>query len=678
MTSSWEPGTWPPPHLLYGGDYNPEQWPPAVWREDAALMAAAGVNLATVGVFSWARLEPAPGEYDFGWLTEVLDLLDDAGVGVVLATPTAAPPPWLTVAHPDILPVDAAGLRYSPGSRQAFCVHHPEYRRAALAITGELARQLGQHPAVRLWHIHNEYACHVPQCFCDISAAAFRDWLRARYASPAELTHAWGGAFWSQRYGSFDEVLPPRVTPSFASPGQALDYRRFSSDSYLAAFAAERDLVRSLTGSLPVTTNFMGFFKPLDYFTWAREEDVCSTDNYPDPADPDSPMLTALHYDLVRSLKRDVPWLVMEQTTSRVNWRGVNSAKVPGRMRADSYQALARGATGIGFFQWRASAAGAEKFHSAMLGHAGTATPAWREVTRLGAELARLGEVRAAPVQADCAIAFSWPSWWAMEQPSRPSSDLQLLDQVRWLYRPLHESGMTADFVAPGADLSRYPVLLVPSLYLLTEAEGASIRDYVAGGGTAVISFWSGIVDERDRVYPGPYGGPLRELLGGAVVDVAPLQPGETADVAWAGGRRSAGTHWLDVIEPGDGEVLARLDSTPWAGRPAVLRHRVGAGQAYYLGTRIDHESLTALLGQALGTDLAAAAAALGAGVERVTRRDAAVSYEFWINHASQPAPVTLAAGGHELLSGTDAGEQLVLPPQGVAIVRRPGPAHAG
>ena len=372
MTSSWEPGTWPPPHLLYGGDYNPEQWPPPVWREDAALMRKAGVNLATVGVFSWARLEPAPGEYDFGWLTEVLDLLDDAGVGVVLATPTAAPPPWLTVAHPDILPVDAAGVRYSPGSRQAFCVHHPEYRRAALAITGELARQLGQHPAVRMWHIHNEYACHVPQCFCDISAAAFRDWLRARYASPAELTHAWGGAFWSQRYGSFDEVLPPRVTPSFANPGQTLDYRRFSSDSYLAAFTAERDLVRSFTGSLPVTTNFMGFFKPLDYFRWAREEDVCSTDNYPDPADPDSPMLTALHYDLVRSLKRDVPWLVMEQTTSRVNWRAVNSAKVPGRMRADSYQALARGATGIGFFQWRASAAGAEKFHSAMLGHAGT------------------------------------------------------------------------------------------------------------------------------------------------------------------------------------------------------------------------------------------------------------------------------------------------------------------
>jgi beta-galactosidase len=498
MTASWQPGRWPPPHLLYGSDYNPEQWPPAVWREDAALRHTAGVNLATVGVFSWARLEPAPGDYDFGWLTEVLDLLDDAGVGVVLATPTAAPPPWLTVAHPDVLPVGPDGVRYSPGSRQAFCVHHPEYRRRALAITGELARRLGRHPAVRMWHIHNEYACHVPQCFCDISAAAFRDWLRRRYATMAELNDAWGGAFWSQRYGDFAEVLPPRVTPSFPNPGQALDYRRFSSDSYLAAFTAERDLIRSVTaagpaGTLPVTTNFMGFFKPLDYFAWAGAEDLCSTDNYPDPADPDSPLLTAMHYDLVRSLKTDVPWIVMEQATTRVNWRPVNSAKAPGRMRRDSYQALARGATGVAFFQWRASAAGAEKFHSAMLGHAGTAAPAWREVTELGAELQRLGEVGAAPVQADCAIVFSWPNWWALEQPSRPSADVRMLDQLRWLYRPLFESGVTADFAAPGADLSRYPLVLVPSLYLLTEAEGVSIRRYVAGGGTAVISFWSGI-----------------------------------------------------------------------------------------------------------------------------------------------------------------------------------------
>jgi len=690
--TSWPRGAWPAPHILYGGDYNPEQWPPEVWREDAALMRKAGVNLATVGVFSWARLEPSPGEFDFGWLAEVLDLLGDAGVGVALATPTASPPPWLSALHPDVLPVDAAGVRYSPGSRQHFCVHHPEYRASALRIAGEIARRLGHHPAVRMWHVHNEYACHVPQCYCDVSAAAFRDWLRRRYPTIEALNDAWGAMFWSQRYRDFDEVLPPRVTPAAPNPGHALDYRRFSNDSYLEAFTAERDLLRSVAGAVPVTTNFMGFFKPLDYFAWAGAEDLCSTDNYPDPADPDSPMSTAMHYDLIRSVKKAVPWVVMEQATFRVNWRPVNSAKAPGEMRRGSYQALARGAAGICFFQWRASAAGAEKFHSAMLGHAGTASPAWREVIELGGELQRLAEVNDAAVAADCAIVFSWPNWWALELPAKPSSSLRMLDQVRWMYRPVFERGLTADFTPPGGDLSGYRLVLVPSLYLLTEAEAAGLRRYVEDGGTAVISFWSGIVDSRDHVYLGPYGGPLRGLFGGDVLDIVPLQPAQTAEVTWADGRRSVSTCWLDVIEETGGEVLARYGSTPWAGAPAVLSTRFGAGRAIYVGTRLSDDDLAALLAPILAPDPADAAtgdpgdasagnpadAAAGdlvgwpTGIERVVRRGPAASYEFLINHTGQPARIALARGGFELLTGAEVTGELELRPQGVAILRRP------
>ena len=268
-------------------------------------------------------------------------------------------------------------------------------------------------------------------------------------------------------------------------------------------------------------------------------------------------MLTAMHYDLVRSLKKDTPWMVMEQTTFRVNWRPVNVAKAPGEMRAGSYQALARGSTGIGFFQWRAARAGAEKFHSAMLPHAGTASGIWREVTGLGAELRRLAVPAAARVAADVAIAFSWPNWWALELGSKPSAEIQMLDQVRWMYRPVFEAGLTADFAAPDEDLSGYPLVLVPSLYLLTEAEGRNIRRYVADGGTAVISFWSGIVNSADQVYPGSYGGPLGELFGGAVLDVTPLPPGAVAEVAWRDGRQCTATHWLDIIEPAEGTVLA-------------------------------------------------------------------------------------------------------------------------
>jgi beta-galactosidase len=667
MASTWARGSWPPPHILYGGDYNPEQWPPEVWPEDVKLMTEAGVNLATVGVFSWAWLEPAPGEFEFGWLRAALDLLHGAGIDVALATPTASPPPWLSASYPEMLPVTAAGVRYSHGSRQHFCVHSPVYRRHALRITDRLARELGDHPAVRLWHLHNEYACHIPACYCDVSAAAFRDWLRRRYGTPDALNEAWGAAFWSQRYRDFTEVLPPRVTPTYPNPAQQLDYQRFMNDSYLAEFTDERDLVRSITPGLPVTTNFMGLFKPLDYFQWAAAEDVCSTDNYPDPADPASPMLTAMHYDLVRSVKKGTPWTVMEQTTLRVNWRPVNSAKPPGEMRKGCYQALARDAAGVLFFQWRAARAGAEKFHSAMLPHAGTASPTWPEVTRLGTELQTLSELNASRVASAVAIAFSWPNWWALELGSKPSAEIQMLSQLRWMYRPLWEAAATADFVRPDeAGLSSYPLLLVPSLYLLTEAEANYICSFVRSGGTAVISFWTGIVNESEQVYLGSYGGPLRELFGGAVVDVAPLQPGETVELAWADGRRSTATHWQDIIEPGEGEVLARYASGPWAGRPAVLAHRYGDGRVIYVGTRLDQAAMRDLIGPLLGEQ-----PSLPSGVERVVREAGPVSYEFLLNHTGTPVSVQTAPGGTDLLTGTAVGEHLDLPPQGVVIVRR-------
>lgn len=671
MNSPWQKGAWPPPRILYGGDYNPEQWPPEVWHEDAALMREAGVNLATVGVFSWARLEPAPGEFDFSWMRVVLDILHGAGVDVCLATPTAAPPPWLPTLYPESLPVDVNGMRYSPGSRQHFCVHSPAYRRHAAGIVRQLAAELGEHPAVRMWHVHNEYACHVPRCYCEQSAAAFRDWLRRRYGTAAALNEAWGTDFWSQRYRSFGEVLPPRATPTHGNPSQELDYRRFWSDSYLEEFTQERDLLRAATPDLPVTTNFMGFFKPLDYFTWAGAEDLCSTDNYPDPSEPDSPLLSAMHYDLIRSLRKETPWLLMEQTTFRVNWRPVNSAKAPGEMRCGSYQALARGAAGVMFFQWRASRAGAEKFHSAMLPHAGTASPVWRAVADLGRELPGLAELNGARVAADCAIVFSWPNWWALELPCRPSAQITMLDQVRWMYRAVFEAGATADFVLPDADLSGYPLVLVPSLYLLTEAEGRNLADFVERGGTAVISFWSGIADESDRVYLGPYGGPLRELFGGEVLDVVPLQPGEAAELTWKDGRTSAGTHWLDIIAEGAGDVLATCASAPWAGGPVVLETRRGAGSAVYLGTRLDDAALRDLLTVRLSRR-GDAPVPLPAGVERVIRRGAQASYEFLLNHGSGTAQIRLAAGGTELLSGGAVAQPLELPPRGVAIVRRP------
>jgi beta-galactosidase len=659
--------------IYYGGDYNPEQWQSDVWREDASLMVQAGVNLVTVGIFSWAHLEPTEGNFDFGWLREVLDLMGEAGIGVDLATPTAAPPPWLTTKYPDVLPVDDKGLRYSHGSRQHFCICNPTYRRLALRIVEQVAAELGDHPALRMWHAHNEYACHVPYCYCDHHARAFRAWLVSRYGTVDALNEAWGSAFWSQRYSELAEVTPPRMTPTFANPGQVLDWKRFSSEAFLEEFLAEKQALKLARPDIPVTTNFMGFMKPLDYFAWAKELDVISTDNYPDPADPDSAAASAMHYDLIRSLNKDAPWVVMEQTTSRVNWRERNVPKSPGQMRALSYQALARGASGVLFFQWRASRAGAEKFHSAMVSHAGQASPVWGEVIALGGELASAADWRAAEVSARAAMIFSWPNWWAVEIPAGPAHDFSMLGQVSWLYQPLYQRSVTVDFASPAESLDRYQAVLVPSLYLVTTDEAANLLGYVMRGGTAVISFWSGIVDEHDRVYLGPYGGPLRPLLGCDVLDVAPLAAGRTVEVEWADGSRTTASFWMDVAAERDGEVLARIAGGPWAGTPAVVRTSQGLGTAYYLGARLDAAGLRRVydLIPALRDGLGELSSGAPADVERVVRSGEGQEFEVVINHSDQDRKVMLAAPGEDVLAGRAAESALALAPRGVAIVRR-------
>lgn len=320
---------WPTvPGLLYGGDYNPEQWPEEVWVEDVRLMQEAHVTMVTVGVFSWALLEPTQGHYDLGWLGRVLDLLHDGGIAVDLATATASPPPWFSLAHPDSLPVTADGVRLSWGSRQAYCPSSPDYRRAATALAGTLARRYGRHPAVRMWHVGNEYGCHVPQCFCDTSAAAFRAFLQDRYGDLDALNAAWGTAFWSQRCSAWEQVIPPRASPSHRNPTQQLDWWRFGSDALLQLYRAERDVLREITPDLPVTTNFMApGFKPVDYVAWGREVDLVANDHYLPGADPAAEVDLALGADLMRSVGGGRPWLLMETSTSAVNWQPHNLAK---------------------------------------------------------------------------------------------------------------------------------------------------------------------------------------------------------------------------------------------------------------------------------------------------------------------------------------------------------------
>jgi beta-galactosidase len=620
----------PPPGGVpwFGGDYNPEQWPEPVWAEDVALMRTARVTMATVGVFAWAALEPSPDEYDFGWLDRVLDLLHGAGIAVDLATATASPPPWLARIDPASLPVRADGSRLWPGSRQAFCPSSTSYRDRSLALVERLAARYGSHPAVVLWHVGNESGNHVAECFCDRSAERFRDWLRDRYGQDVTaLNAAWGTSFWSQRYAQWAEVLPPRATPTFPNPGQGLDWRRFCSDELLGQYVAERAVLAEHSDR-PATTNFVGFKLHQDLGSWAPHLDVLAQDTYQDPADPRTHVDAAMVCDLMRGFGGGRPWLLMEQTTSRVNWRERNVAKRPGQYRTWSLQAVARGADAVLHFQWRQSVAGAEKWHSAMVGHDGALRP---EVTALGAELAGLADVTGRPVETGTAIVFSWPSWWAQSGPAQPVATLDHLTEARRWYGASWDEGLAVDVVPPDADLTRYALVVLPTLYLLADAEAAALEAYVAGGGTLVVGCWSGLVDERDTVPPGPYPGRLRDLLGVTVAEHRPLAGPAAVRLD---GTEHAVTEWSEELVPDPGtQVLARYAGGDLDGRPAVTRHR----RVFYASAPLPPAAARALLVRA------AAVAGVGPvlpgcppGVEAVRRGPAL----FLLNHGDEPADV--------------------------------------
>ncbi|MFG3256862.1 beta-galactosidase [Streptomyces sp. NPDC048172] len=650
------------PGLLYGGDWNPEQWPETVWAEDAKLMREAGVTMITLGVFSWARLRPGPEEWDFGWLDRLLDLLHEHGVAVDLATATASPPAWLVRAHPGILPVTAEGVRLEFGSRQHYCPSSPAYRSAAAELTRRIAERYADHPAVALWHIHNEYGDHVTECFCEESAADFRRWLRARYGTVEALNHAWGTAFWAQRYGTFDEIEPPRAAPGPVNPTQNLDWRRFSSDALLECYRTEKAVLDEVAPGTPVTTNFMSMFKALDYWKWAAEEDLVSDDAYPDPADPRAHVNAALNYDLMRSLKGGKPWLLMEQAPSAVSWREVNVPKRPGLQRLWSLQALARGADGIMYFQWRASVAGAEKYHSALLPHRGTASRGWHETVRFGEELSRLGELAGSRTSAQVGILLDWDSWWALELDDHPSARMRWRELLADWYAALWERNVTVDFVHPGAALDGYRVLLAPNLHLVRAEHAAELERFVADGGHLVCGGFSGVVDEHDHIHAGGAPGPLRELLGVAVDEWWPIPDGESVPVRLPAGEVEATvwSEWLETVE--DVETVGTYAAGELSGLPAVTRR----GRAWYVSCHLG-PAVAAVLDTVL--DEAAVGAAAPSGVEATVRRGPDAAYLFLLNHGSDAVSVPVPPGT-DLVSGNPTGPELRLPPLAAAVIR--------
>ncbi|MDX3838502.1 beta-galactosidase [Streptomyces europaeiscabiei] len=647
--------------VLFGGDYNPEQWPEEVWHEDVRLMKEAGVNTVTLGVFSWAKLEPRPGTREFGWLDTLMDLMHAAGIGVVLATPTSSPPPWMGRLHPETLPRDENGQIEWWGSRQHFSHSSDTYRRYAAAITEDLAARYGGHPALTMWHINNEYCTYD---WGDEAAATFRDWLRRKYGTLGALNEAWGTAFWSQGYDGWHEILPPRRAHYMKNPTHVLDFKRFTSDMLLECYVIERDIVRRHTPHLPVTTNFMPMWAGQDAWRWAEEEDVVSVDIYPDPRDPFGAQNGALIQDMTRSQAGGGPWMLMEQAAGPVNWRGVNHPKPRGLNRLWSLQAVARGADAVCYFQWRQSRQGAEKFHSGMVSHAGEQGRTYQEVKQLGSELAAIGrEVAGHHVDADVAVLFDWNSWWAGAQDGRLSSEVDLAQVVRSWHRALWESNLTTAFAHPEHDLSSYRLVVVPQLYLLTDAAVENLLAYVRGGGTLVSGFLTGVADEDDRVRPGGMDARLRDLFGIRTLhEWWPLDAGEEVECEglWGVFR---GTLWSEEIEAADADEVVPYKGGELDGLPAVVRR----GRAWYVSTLPEPAELRALLARvAAEAGVRPVLDGLPGGVEAVRRGDVL----FLLNHGRDAVTVHVPGTHRELLTETTVTGTLSLGRYGVAVLR--------
>jgi beta-galactosidase len=628
-----------PSQLFYGGDYNPEQWGREVWLEDMRLMREAGVNLVTLGVFSWTNIEIADGVFEFGWLDEIIDLLHQNGIGVDLATATASPPAWMTIANPEVLPVNYQGTRLSHGGRQGYCISSPIYKAKSGQLAARLAERYGNHPAIQMWHVNNEYGCHNPICYCDVSALAWREWLKERYVDLDALNHAWGTNFWSQRYHQWEEILPPRETPigTYPNPTMVLDYRRFSNDEILELYKNERDAIRAVDSVHPITTNFMSMkhTSVLDYWQWASEVDFVATDHYLMADDPKNYIDLAFQADLTRGFAGGKPWLLMEHSTSAVNWQDRNIPKAQGEMLANSISHVARGSNGAMFFQWRQSISGSEKFHSAMVPHTGERSRVWQSVKELGAKLHELKVLAGTETEAaQVAMIFDYQSWWALSQRNLPSTSISYPELAHDWYRAFWELGVRVDFVAPGssaAALSNYKVVLAPMLYLLNTDDEQALIDYSTAGGSLVVSYFTGISSEVDAVKLGGYGGSLvREHLGVFVDEFAPVRLGETVKLS----NGMFGSEWSQFATTSSAFELATYVEGVASGSTAIARS--ASGRDWYIGTRLDDASNQQLFAS-LAADLQLEQNG-GNGVEVIKRGGLELSIDHKTNQVSWTA----------------------------------------
>lgn len=678
------------PAFMHGADYNPDQWlhDPKVLEEDIRLMRLAKCNVMSVGIFAWAALEPEEGVFSFEWLDVVLDRLVANGIYAWLATPSGARPAWMSQKYPEVLRVGANRVRNLHGGRHNHCFTSPLYREKTALLNAKLAMRYANHPAVVGWHISNEYG---GECHCDYCQHAFREWLRQRYGSLDKLNHAWWSTFWSHTYTDWNQIESPAPQGETMVHGHNLDWRRFVSDQTIDFCKHEIAPLRAIREDLPVTTNMMDLFDGIDYRRLADVLDVISWDAYPTWHDTSSgseghvASWFAMNHDLFRSLKGGQPFMLMESTPSLTNWQPVSKLKRPGMHMLSSLQAVAHGSDTVQYFQWRKSRGSSEKFHGAVIDHAGHEnTRVFQDVAELGGTLANLTEVLGTSVPSETAIIFDWDNRWAIRDAQGPrNSGMKYEETVHRHYRALWELGVPTDIIGSEDDFNngRYKLLIAPMLYMVKPGVGEKIERFVEQGGTFIATYWSGIVDESDLCFLGGFPGPLGKVLGIWAEEIEGLHDHDRNGIRILtnndlGLKEEYEAHELcELIHTEGADILGVFRDDFYAGKPALTVNQYGAGQAYYLATRAMepfYADFYSKLVEKTGV-CRALNSTLPEGVTVQVRSDGVHDYLFLLNFSGKLQTINLDSSSYVELESDVAVDDatIFLQVNGVRVIKR-------
>lgn len=665
------------PFFAHGGDYNPDQWRhiPGTLEEDVRLMKLAHCNLMSVGIFSWAALEPREGEYDFDWLERVLDTLYANGIHVFLATPSGARPAWMSQKYPEVLRVSDQGIRNLHGERHNHCFTSPVYRAFVHKINAALAERFGKHPAVVGWHVSNEYS---GECHCELCQEAFRRWLMKKYGTLNALNQAYWTGFWAKTYTDWSQLHSPSARGEGSIHGLYLDWMRFVTDQTIDFMRHEVEAVRAFS-DLPVTTNLMGSFYGLDSFRFARVLDFASYDSYPswgETSDYSIALGAGFQYDITRSILNK-PWILMESTPSMVNWKEICQPKRPGMHLASSLLTVAHGSDSVMYFQWRKSRGAAEKFHGAVVGHERSEhTRVFRDVTEVGECLERILPVLHARTEARAALMFDWNNRWAIANANGPRKDKQHDEIVQEHYAALAGAHVNIDIVDEEKPLQGYSLVSAPMLYMVKPGLAERLRAFVEKGGTLVLTYFSGYVDENDLCFLDGMPGPLRPLAGMWAEEIDALYPGQSNKIVMRPGNalglegEFACGFLCELAHAEGAQALADYGEDFYAGMPAVTENRLGKGRVIYLAARAEQKFLDLLYERLLRDAGVAPIVDAPAGVIVKEREKDGKKYTFLLNFAGQDVRMAVPEG-LDLVSGARVRGETALKNRQVMIVER-------